>query len=296
MHIIVTYFQFFCKIAKLPNLCYNNKKTRRIPMKRKHTFLSAIQEIRDTYRPNRYQLMPYLIRDGAYHPTAIICPGGGYRRVCSFVEGYPYAKKLNQLGYHAIVVYYRVKEAARFPAPQDDLARAVREIFENADRWKLDTRCYSLWGSSAGGHLAASFGTDAVGYAKYSLPRPGAMILTYPVVTMGDLTHAGSRNFLLGPAPSPEQIRLTSVEHQITPNYPPTFLWWGDADDTVDPANSRMMLAELEKNGILCTHREYSGVGHGVGVGKGLICEGWLEDAAAFWEEQRTDAAKKAAY
>lgn len=256
-------------------------------MKRKHTFLSAIQEIRDTYRPNRYQLMPYLIRDGTYHPTAIICPGGGYRRVCSFIEGYPYAKKLNHMGYHAIVVYYRVKDRARFPAPLDDLAWAIGEVFDRAQRWKLDMKGYSVWGSSAGGHLAACFGTDAMGYGHYGLPKPGTMVLTYPVVTMGTQTHPGSRNFLLGPNPSDDLIRLTSVEQHITPNYPPTFLWWGDADGTVEPDNSRMLLAALKEKHVPCVHREYHGVDHGIGIGKGLPCEGWFEEAVAFWDNQR---------
>lgn len=255
-------------------------------MKRKRTFISAIREIRDTYRPNRYAIKPHLIRDGKRHPVAIICPGGGYRRVCSFIEGDPYAKKLNQLGYHAVIVYYRVKDLSRFPAPQDDLAQAVAEILANADRWKLDTSCYSVWGSSAGGHLAATFGTDAMGYSKYHLPKPGAMILTYPVVTMGSKAHAGSRDFLLGPAPSEALIRLTSVEYQITPNYPPTFLWWGDADGTVDPDNSRMLLAALEENHIPCVHKEYKGVDHGIGIGKGFACYGWFEEAISFWEAQ----------
>ena len=255
-------------------------------MKRKRTFISAIREIRDTYRPNRYALKPRLIHDGQRHPVAIICPGGGYRRVCSFIEGHPYAKRLNQMGCHAVIVYYHVKNEARFPAPQDDLARAVREVFEHADRWNLDTNCYSVWGSSAGGHLAASFGTKSMGYAKYGLPRPGAIILTYPVVTMGEKTHPGSRNFLLGPKPSADLISLTSVERQITPDYPPTFLWWGDSDGTVDPDNSRMLLSALEKNLVPCVHREYQGVGHGIGIGKGFACYGWFEEAMGFWKAQ----------
>lgn len=255
-------------------------------MKCKRPLPMAVRELTDTYRPNRYKLKPYLIRDGKSHPVAIICPGGGYRRVCSFIEGQPFARKLNSMGYHAVVVYYRVRDLARFPAPQDDLARAVREVFENAQKWNLDTRCYSLWGSSAGGHLAASFGTESMGFAKYGLPRPGTLILTYPVVTMGRKTHPGSRNFLLGPSPSGELIRQTSVEQQVTANYPPTFLWWGSADGTVDPDNSRMLLAALREKGVPCAHREYPGVDHGVGIGKGLKCEGWFEEAVAFWKSQ----------
>ena len=103
------------------------------------------------YGNNEYQLKTYLIKDGKPHPVAVICPGGGYRRVCSFIEGYPFAKKLNAMGYHAAVVYYRVNKLARYPAPQEDLARAIRELHDKAQEWQLDMKGYSVWGSSAGG-------------------------------------------------------------------------------------------------------------------------------------------------
>ncbi len=242
-----------------------------------------IREWFDTNRKNNYALKPYLVRDGKIHPVAIICPGGGYRRICSFIEGHPYAKALNRMGFHAVVFYYRVREQALFPNPQDDLARAVREVLAHARDWKLDVKGYSLWGSSAGGHLAGSFGTESMGYKHYGLPKPGAIILSYPVVSMGEKAHPGSRNFLLGPHPTQEQIQKTSLECQITPAYPPTFLWWGSEDDCVDPDNSRMLQKALEANHIPCQCREYANVNHGVGIGQGLPCEGWFEDAVAVW-------------
>lgn len=246
-----------------------------------------IRRFFDDHRKSHYQLKPYLLRDGRTHPVAIICPGGGYRRVCSFIEGHPFARKLNAMGYHAVVVYYRVNSQARYPAPQDDLARAVREVHEHEKEWKLDMEGYSVWGSSAGGHLAASFGTENMGYVHYGLPKPGAIILCYPVVTMGEKAHEGSRNFLLGENPSEESRRFASVEEQVTVNYPPTFLWCGDADGCVDPDNSRMLRQALAEKGIPHRYIEYHGVEHGTGIGQGLPCEGWFEKAVAFWDEQR---------
>lgn len=251
------------------------------------TFRECMRAAADFWRPNRYELKEYVIRDGKKHPFALICPGGGYGMVCSFVEGRPYAEALNELGYSAFVVYYGVKKKARYPAPQQDVARALRDILSRADELNLDTRGYSLWGSSAGGHLAASFGTQNMGYAVYDLPRPGALILTYPVITMGDLTHAGSRDNLLGSAPTQEQIRFASVEQQVTSDYPPTFVWCGTADKTVAPDNSQMLAQALEVNGVPYQIRRYPGVDHGVGLGKGLACEPWFQEAVAFWEQQR---------
>lgn len=246
-----------------------------------------LQAAFDFWRGRDYGLKEYLIRDGKEHPFALICPGGAYSMVCSFIEGAPYAKRLNELGYHAFVLYYRCGKKAHYPAPQDDLARALRDILNRAEELHLDTEDYSVWGSSAGGHLTATFGTERLGYVHYGIPKPAALILTYPVVTMEDCTHAGSRKNLLGEAPTRQEIELYSVEKNITPAYPPTFLWCGSADRTVDPENSRELAKTLEANGIAYQFIEYPGVDHGVGLGEGLACEPWFDDAVEFWREQR---------
>ena len=242
---------------------------------------------RDFYHSNDYELVPYLLRDGQTHPFAIICPGGAYSMVCSYVEGDPFARKLNALGFHAFVVYYHVREHARFPGPQNDLARAVKEVFSRAVEWNLDTHNYSVWGSSAGGHLAASFGTGNMGYPKYDLPKPGALVLIYPVITMGLLSHTETRTNLLGPEPNAEDIEFASVERQITSDYPPTFLWSGDSDTIVSPENSRILFRELRKNAVPCLYREYPGIDHGAGLGTGTVCESWFDDAVNFWQAQK---------
>ena len=183
----------------------------------KRSLSSRIREYFDTNRENVYEIRPYLVKDGKEHPVAIICPGGGYRRVCNFIEGHPYAKKLNAMGYHAIVVFYRVNVLARYPAPQEDLARAVKTAYAKAEEWKLDMKGYSVWGSSAGGHLAASFGTKNMGYTQYGLPKPGALILTYPVVTMGEKAHEGSRTYLLGKNPTEGMFALPALNIRWIP-------------------------------------------------------------------------------
>lgn len=245
-----------------------------------------IRKVLDTLHQG-YYLEKYILRDGKSHPVAIICPGGGYHWVCSFTEGLPYARKLNQMGYSAFVVHYRCGAGLEYPIPQDDLARAVREIMANAKRWKLDMEGYSLWGSSAGGHLAASFGTAAMGCRKYNLPKPGALILSYPVVTMGEKAHKGSRNYLLGKDQSPQRIAFASIEQQLDSGFPPTFLWCGLDDRDVDPENSRLLAEALAEHNIPFQFLPVAGVDHGVGIGQGLPCEGWFEKAVRFWENCR---------
>ena len=104
------------------------------------------QQIRDNFLArNRYALdLRFVLRDGKKHPAAILIPGGAYRAVCSFIEGVPIARKLNEKGISAIILYYRVRRKASYPAPMDDLARAVRECLEKADELGLDMDSYSV--------------------------------------------------------------------------------------------------------------------------------------------------------
>lgn len=251
-----------------------------------------IEKFFDERRPSNYELKKFLIKDGKKHPFALVCPGGAYGCVCSYVEGTPFMKELKKRGYAVFILYYRVREKAKYPAPQEDVARALRDILDHANEYGVETEGYSVWGSSAGGHLVASFGTENMGYIKYDLPKPASLVLVYPVITMGEKTHVGSRENLLGMHPTQELVDFTSVEKQVTANYPPTFIWCGDADQTVDPVNSHMLAAALEEKGIKYEFIEYPGVDHGVGLGKGLVCEPWFEKAVAFWEKQRENEGK----
>ncbi|MBR5345875.1 MAG: alpha/beta hydrolase fold domain-containing protein [Clostridia bacterium] len=232
----------------------------------------------------------FVLRDGKRHPFAVICPGGAYTMVCSYVEGVPFAKRLNEMGISAFIVYYRVRELARFPAPQDDLARAVREILTRADEYGLDIRHYSVWGSSAGGHLAASFGTTAMGYSHYGLPKPEAMVLVYPVISMDrEITENETHNNLLGAEATKEQECSASVDLQVDANYPPTYIWCGDADRVVKPENTKRMADALRAAGIPYRCEIFPGIDHGVGLAANTAAGEWFDHAAAFWKQQMTD-------
>ncbi len=249
----------------------------------------SLQRAYDWHRPNRYALKRYLLKDGKTHPFALICPGGGYQLVCSYGEGLPYAKALNARGYHAFVVYYRTKELARYPHPHEDLHRAIEEVFAHAAQWKLETEGWSLWGSSAGGHLAASYCTEDRG-----TPKPAALILSYPVVSLGACTHPGTRDNLLGENADPAMVGRLSIERHIGADYPPTYVWNGTADSLVDPVNSRLLEKALADAGVPHMAEEFEGVDHGAGLAQGTNAADWLEHAVAFWEAQRRAAGETA--
>lgn len=229
-------------------------------------------------------LMTFLLEKEA--PVVVLCPGGGYQCVCSFVEGFPVAKRLNELGYHVVIVNYRCKEAAVVPNPMDDLGSAVRYIMNHAIEWKINSQ-YALMGFSAGGHLAASFGVKMFGYERYGLPKPVCMILGYPVITMGKFAHEGSKNTLAGSNCTKMEkfVQMYSVEENITHDYPASYIWQCSKDDTVPIENTEKMAEKLSQYGVVYKYRTYNSKVHGLGLGKGTIAEGWLDEAVRFWKE-----------
>ncbi len=249
--------------------------------------MNVFQMLYDFARPNRYKLVDkYILRDGKTHPLAILCPGGGHTMVCSFAEGVPFAKKLNEMGISAAIVYYRVRKKAAYPAVQEDLAKAVKTLLDNSEKYPVDPASYSVWGSSAGGHLAASFGTETMGYKNYGLPAPACLVLAYPVISMHkELTYKQSRKYFIGENADEKRESFASIDENVTASYPKTYLWCGDADRTVPPENSKRMDAALTKANVRHRFRIFPGVGHGLGLAAGTSAEGWIEEAAAFWLE-----------
>ena len=104
---------------------------------------------------------------------------------------------------------------------------------------------------------------------------------------MGELSHPSTCWNHIGKNPAEDDVCRCSVERQITEKYPPTFVWYGEADSLVDPQNSRMLAKELEIHNIPHSLVSYPGVEHGVGLGTGLPCEGGIKEAVKFWEDHR---------
>lgn len=224
---------------------------------------------------------------GKNRPFVLILPGGGYGDVCSFSEGFPLAIHLNDLGYNAFVGQYSVGQNAHYPNPQNDVAKMIKFIIDNADKNNIDANEYAVCGFSAGGHLAASWGTKTVGYAKYSLPKPSALFLSYPVITMGKYTHVGSHKNLLGKdCKNMELQKLYSIELQVDKDYPATFIWQCKNDKVVPFRNSLLLREALNRNRIANRFMPVEGTAHGWGIATKTPAEGWIEKALAFWEEQ----------
>jgi acetyl esterase/lipase len=209
----------------------------------------------------------------ARHAAVIVCPGGAYVRLAVAKEGSEVTRFLNSLGVTAFVLKYRVAPY-RYPAALSDVLRAIRYLRSNAASFGIDPARIGVFGSSAGGHLAASAGTlfdspdgktgsplDAVS------ARPDFIALLYPVITMTDpYAHAGSRDALLGPKPPKDLVEKTSLERRVQKSTPPAFLVHTSEDHSVPVENSLAFYQALRAAGVPAELHVYEKGPHGFGL------------------------------
>ena len=191
-------------------------------------------------------------RKGA--PFALICPGGGFAYVGSLHEGFPLALDLSRRGYNALVLQYRTGGEER---ACEDMVAALAWIFDHAKDFGVETRGYSVWGSSAGARMAADLGS-------YGSARLGGRLL-----------------------PGPSLVVTAYTGHsRWTHNDPPTYAVVSMDDPIASPRGMQQRIEALQQAGTEARIRFFHNAGHGFGTGKGTDAEGWMDGAVQFWEEQ----------
>lgn len=235
------------------------------------------------------KLTPYL-PDAARATGAamVICPGGGYGHLAQH-EGRDYAQWLNELGIAGFVLQYRLgNHGYKHPRMWEDVSRALRTVRARAAEWNLDPARIGVMGSSAGGHLASTILThfdagrpEAEDPIERHSSRPDLGILCYPVITLGEFTHQGSKNNLLGRDPAPELVKFLSNEEQVTPQTPPCFLWHTFEDTAVPVDNVLLFAAALHRHRVPFDLHVYERGRHGLGLANGhpwtTACADWLK-------------------
>jgi acetyl esterase/lipase len=229
--------------------------------------------------------------DKANGAAVVICPGGGYGMLVKEGEGHGIAKWLNEHGITGIVLEYRLPKG-RASVPLLDVQRALRMARARASEWGIRPDRVGIIGFSAGGHLASTAVTHFdPGNPKADDPvermssRPDFGILIYPVISMGELAHGGSRKNLLGPAPTLEQVRFFSNETQVSAKTPPVFLAHAMDDTIVAPANSRQFHEALLKHKVPAKFLELPSGGHGLNGYKGPMWDAWQKQSLEWLRE-----------
>jgi len=231
-----------------------------------------------------------LPRSSSPRPLIVVCPGGGYTHFGRY-EGLPVAGRFNELGFHAVVLEYRIKPT-KFPEPVQDLLRAIRIVRMNAEAWQVIPDQIAALGFSAGGHLAAS---AAVHYATVDSSagdaadqfsaRPDALILCYAALSANPTWgNPGLTKVLSGGEEEDPAVRAAvSIDEHVTPEFPPSFLWQTATDDAVNVLSSVDFTKRLWAAKVKAALHIFPEGPHGTGLAEKLpdACH-WPELAAEF--------------
>ena len=228
-----------------------------------------------------------------YGPTSgfvLVLAGGGY----GFRAEHEFLDVTSWLAENGVACGYLDYAVApdTYPLALGQVLQALAELRAGA-HGAIDGPIAVL-GFSAGGHLAGTVltATDdevalALGAQDGSWARPDAGVLCYPVVSMTDLPHLGSRSNLLGAdADSTAVAKALSVERRVDAQTPPTFVWHTADDAVVDVEHSLRLAGALGRAQVPYELHVYPTGSHGLGLaseagapaGWTQACLRWLGD------------------
>jgi acetyl esterase/lipase len=175
-----------------------------------------------------------------------------------------------QRGYAVVSIDYRLSGEAAFPKQINDVKAAIRFVRAHAAQYDINPERLAVWGSSAGGNLAALAGTTAgvkeledltQGHPEQSSRVQAVVDWFGPVnfLAMDDQfkqsgidgeKHNTSGSFesrLLGRniAEVPDLVKAANPETYISPESPPFFIQHGTVDQNIPVQQSEGLAANL---------------------------------------------------
>ncbi|EJL34500.1 alpha/beta hydrolase [Novosphingobium sp. AP12] len=222
--------------------------------------------------------------------AVMITPGGGYKWIVVDKEGYEIARWLTARGFTAFVLFYRLPGegwSSGADTPLADAQRAMRLIRHRAREFAIDPERVAAMGFSAGGHVCADLGArfaarvyEPVDAADKLSAKPFCAAPIYPVVSMDPaIAHPGSRDLLLGTAPTTAMEAAHSPDRNVPADAPPHFLLHAEDDDVVPAENTVRLHAALKARKIPVEAHFFANGGHGFGLRRaiGKPIEVWPE-------------------
>ncbi len=213
--------------------------------------------------------------DKANGACIVICPGGGHRILAWDLEGIEVAQWLNEMGFSAALLKYRVPARTKDPqytAAVQDAQRGLSLVRSRANELKIDPKKIGVLGFSAGGETAALASllpnrlyerVDAVDETEW---RPNFSVLIYPAYLVNK-----------------EGTAL--LDHVKVDEKTPPMFFVHAANDPVRPESSVLLWLELKKHKISAELHVFSQGGHGYGLRKTDVpvtgwpaaCSEWLK-------------------
>lgn len=250
------------------------------------TYVSAIKRghAKETYEDVPY-LVPFVVKGS--DKAVIVVPGGGFAYKSSDVdgegkqgEGDLVAKRLNEAGISAFVLWYRTNPY-RFPVPLLDFQRAVRYLRYHAADYGIDPEKIGAVGFSAGGyeiaaHLNLMAGRhqfpqdhqpDEIDAVSDALNQAG---LIYPCLTFRYDMPMLASCFDWTEIDTEQKRSVICEQYDCIRNFNsakvPQFVCHGTKDSLVDPAQDAQYLEAAKAAGANVTLVQVPGASHGFGM------------------------------
>jgi acetyl esterase/lipase len=178
----------------------------------------------------------YLPQDLGYPAPVVLWLHGGAWRFGDRRLAPDLSRFFARAGFAMVSIEYRLSTQATFPAAVEDVKTAIRWVRSVSDRYNLNPNAVGLWGSSAGGHLAALAATSGPGafesmaspYADFSSDVQ-AVVEGYGPTDFLQLD--GHRDPNAPPSEDPETIQLPTGLRSADANSPESLLIGGPIHD-----------------------------------------------------------------
>jgi acetyl esterase/lipase len=215
--------------------------------------------------------------------------------------------KLYAPKYAVASINYRFTNETVFPGQIHDAKAAVRFLRANAKKYHLDPERIAVWGTSAGGYLAALLGTSGAvkalegssGWNKESSRVQAVIDWCGPTNLNTAQSQAGPHNKirfdtpgsavynLMGGRMDKESLASASPVTYASKDDPPFLIMHGELDDAIPPAQSQELYERLKEQGVDASYHLLQGYGHAPGAPEHFkLVEEFLDRALAKPEKQ----------
>lgn len=190
-------------------------------------------------------------------PLVIVIHGGGWSNRTGDMENI--CELLTKNGFAALNITYRFAPKHNHPVQVNDVKAVVPWVLENAEKFNLDKNQISLWGYSAGGHLAFLLGNQIDLGVKFKAVVVGGMPSFFPAYPKSPLIKA-----YMGMKfeEDPKAWLAASPTTYVNALTPPTFIYHGTDDYLVGVSQAELLTAKLSQANVKHDFFRVNGKGH----------------------------------
>lgn len=235
--------------------------------------LALVMDVHYPESPNGYGII-HISGSGWRRPLAYDAPLLSESQVAIF--GQP----LVEQGYTVFSVNHRATPRFQFPAPLEDVQRAVRFVRYHAAEYGIDPNRIGAVGGSSGGHLVSMLGVldgqgdpndpDPVNRVSAKVQTVVARAAPSDLASTQTLSGTGALALLMGALPTPDPQSKESLAYldaspikYVSADDAPILLLHGDADETVPYDQSLHFRDALRAEGVPTRLITIPGAGHG---------------------------------